>query len=124
MENTIIDTNMVEITFARPGALFNNTERLLDLKEAINNANRNLYFRHKVMLSLDHKVTEFGSVYVTLVFYEGSNPNEFKIGNHLRGIARYLIKKNPDFYNKLKVGNRLLCFRPISSVMQLKNVTR
>lgn len=100
-----------EMSFADKSIKIDNNV-FMDILEAFNSAKLNLKARHECEvcnLCLDW---ENNSVTGVITLLDGLSTDEFKIGNHLRGVSQYLCKKWPDKYKK--VGSRLFNYRRIT----------
>lgn len=94
----------IQIEFANPK--IKAIEHIQDIRQAANNAGLNLYSRFDVQLQYPMP-TEDNRVIVELRIPDNKEP--FAIGNHLRGIAKYMLSPNCSFpYEAYKIGNRLL----------------
>lgn len=81
-------------------------DAIYDIRKAAESASLNLYSRHDVQLQYP-MITDNDKVVVELKI-----PKEivstFAVGNHLRGISTYLLKRCEGRYDKHLVGKRLL----------------
>lgn len=98
-------TKNILIEFANPK--IRAEKRFIDIYEAAQNAQFNLFLRYKIRLETPY-ITDRGVV-VKINIPEDLAEN-FNPGNHLRGMSRYLIKKNGDFYKNYRIGKRLLYY--------------
>lgn len=104
---------VVEIYFADPSILIG--DHVEDILEAIDWASANLRLRHRIRIrSID---CEIGTRSMMLTLELPDNMLTFSAGNHLRGIANWLLKNKPDAYKKHRVGTRLLYFKPFVTVV-------
>lgn len=104
---------VVEIYFADPSILIG--DHVEDILEAIGWASANLRLRHRIVIrSID---CEIGTRSMMLTLELPDNMLAFSAGNHLRGIANWLLKNKPDVYKKHRVGTRLLYFKPFVTVV-------
>ena len=85
---------------------------LRDIRDATESASLNLYSRYDVQLEVPMLV---GDSVILEVRVPTDLASTFAIGNHLRGISAYLIKKCNGRYNDHLVGNRLLVYTEIPS---------
>lgn len=81
-------------------------DAIYDIRKAAESASLNLYSRHNVqlqypMLADDDKVVVEIKIPEEIV-------DDFSVGNHLRGISTYLLKRCGGRYDKHLVGKRLL----------------
>lgn len=100
-----------EMSFADESIKIDNNV-FMDILEAFNSAKLNLKARHECEvynLCLD---MVRNSVTGEITLPDGLSTDEFKIGNHLKGVSWYLCKKWPDKYKK--VGSRLFNYRRIT----------
>lgn len=86
-------------------------DAIYDIRKAAESASLNLYSRHDVqlqypMLADDDKVVVEIKIPEEIV-------DTFSVGNHLRGISTYLLKKCDGRYDKHLVGKRLLNYTEI-----------
>lgn len=95
----------VHIYFARPDVKA--CDHIDDICEAVRHASHNLAMRYRINMH-DPILTEDREVLLELDVPD-DHP-DFRYGNHLRGIAAYLLKhsRNKDFYKPLLSGKRLL----------------
>ena len=84
------------------------SDRLHDIREAAEYAGLNLFGRFEVRLGYP-KLTEKGDVMVEVGIPDTIAEN-FSVGNHLRGISRYLLRRYGDRYREYLVGKRLLLY--------------
>ena len=100
----------VMVTLALPGAIMTN-KNIEDINEAISHANINLA-SHQTHLGKAERNDEYTATFEL----QTSNCkiimrcNDFRIGNRLNGISKYLLKKYPEKYERLKYGSRLLYY--------------
>lgn len=73
--------------------------------EAAHWANYVLFMKHKIIL---HEPTVFGTDTFEMLVEVPKAVGTFERANHLRGIARYLLKYYPNDFQKYKSGTRLL----------------
>lgn len=103
-------SKMVQIEFADPN--MKAVDAIHDIRKAAENAGLNLYSRYDVQLQwpmiVDNKV-------VVEVKIPDVISDTFAIGNHLRGIASYLLKRCNGRYDQYVVGKRLLNYNEIPS---------
>jgi len=108
-------TKKILITFAKAGESFDG--RRAEIVAAVNFANINLISRHDVHITyIDEDDHNRGLVLTVLIPDDISDT--FSVGNHLRGISQYLLKKYPK-YKELLVGKRLLSYTVLP---ELKNI--
>lgn len=103
-------SKMVQIEFADLG--MKAVDAIYDIRKAAENAGLNLYSRYDVQLQMpmivDDKVVVEVKVPDTIA-------DTFAIGNHLRGIASYLLKRCNGRYDQYVIGKRLLNYNEIPS---------
>lgn len=97
-------SKMIQIEFT--DSSIQAAEAIYDIRKAAESASLNLYSRHNVqlqypMLADDDKVVVEIKIPEEIV-------DSFSVGNHLRGISTYLLKKCGNRYDKYLVGKRLL----------------
>lgn len=97
---------LIQIEFANPSIKAMGC--IKDIREAATNASINLKDRYDVVLH-SPKLCTNAKVYVEIDIPEAIE-SKFAIGNHLRGISTYLLKKYGDKYNQYLDGKRLLHF--------------
>ena len=97
----------VRAEFANPK--YNTVYCFWDILKAVNHARINLEARCHVKLHAWHSSG--------IVYFDLDIPSDiaetFKVSNHLRGVSAYLLKLNPDKYERAKVGNRLFFYYQI-----------
>lgn len=100
----------VHIYFSRPDVKA--CDHFDDICEAVKHASHNLDLRYGIAIQ-DPILTEDKDVILKLDIPD--EYKDFRYGNHLRGIAAYLLKhsRNKDFYNTLLSGTRLLHYVPV-----------
>lgn len=81
-------------------------DAIQDIREATSHAGLNLYSRFDVQLQYPMPK---GNQVVVEIKIPDTIVDTFSIGNHLRGISSYLLKKYPK-YEKYVVGKRLLSY--------------
>ena len=81
-------------------------DHIQDIRKAAEYAGLNLYSRHEVQLQYPMPTAE--DTVVVEIKIPDKDADSFRVGNHLRGISQYLLKKNGDYYQQYLVGNRLL----------------
>ena len=106
---------VVEIYFADPSILIG--DHVEDVLEAVSWASANLRLRHRVIIRSIDCDYKLGARSMMLTLELPDNMLVFSAGNHLRGIANWLLKNKPDVYKKHRVGTRLLCFKPFVTVV-------
>ena len=95
------------IFFANPRLTMEGDAMREDFENAVLNARGNLLFRHHIDICLERFD---GSACVKLLSSKELD-DSFSIGNHLRGIADYLIKHGTAIdYKQYCVGKRLLYY--------------
>lgn len=100
----------VMVTLALPGVIMSD-KNIEDINEAVNHANINLA-SHQTCLGKAERNDEYTAKFEL----QTSNRkiatccNDMRIGNHLNGISKYLLKKYPEKYERLKDGTRLLYY--------------
>lgn len=93
------------IEFANPK--IKAVDHILDILEAADYAQFNLYVRHKIRLQKPYVLDDRVILEMDIPENLGETIN---YGNHLRGISIYLLKNRGDFYKKYRIGNRLLYY--------------
>lgn len=97
-------TKRIRLEFADPSVRA--IDYIQDIRKATENAGLNLYSRYDVQLQYPMPTTD------DKVVVEIKIPDEivetFAVGNHLRGISKYLLNQCGDRYQKFLVGKRLL----------------
>jgi len=83
-----------------------------EIKDAVEKASHNLFVKHKVIVRYP-LVRVVNSILITLEIPKDKSET-FRIGNHLRGIANYLVKSNREYYDQYYVGNQLISYVDIS----------
>lgn len=81
-------------------------DAIYDIRKAAESASLNLYARHHVQLQYPMLIDN-NKVVVELKIPE-EIVDTFSVGNHLRGISTYLLKRCGGRYDKYLVGKRLL----------------
>ena len=94
------------ITFANPLLLIE--DHIDDLTNAVKYSAYNLYTRHKIEIVFPIQKVDKG-VCIILVFHKPMK--SFNTGNHLRGIASYLLNNCEYPYDKYRIGTRLLFYK-------------
>lgn len=94
------------ITFANPLLLID--DHMDDLTNAIKHSTYNLYARHKIEIVFPIQKMDNG-VLIVLVFHKATR--SFNAGNHLRGIASYLLNNCEYPYDEYRIGTRLLFYK-------------
>lgn len=101
-------SKMVQIEFADPG--IQAVDAVQDIRKAAESASFNLYARYDVQLQMP-------MVMARRVVVELKVPDviagTFAVGNHLRGIASYLLKRCDGRYDRYVSGKRLLHYTEI-----------
>lgn len=97
-------TKTVQIEFANAG--WQAVDYIQDIRNATKNASLNLYSKYSVHLEMPRIIND--SQVVMDVRIPSDIVNTFSIGNHLRGVAAYLMKYCQGRYNDAVVGKRLL----------------
>lgn len=104
-------SKMIQIEFADPG--MRAVDAIYDIRKAAQNAGLNLYSRYDVQLQMpmvvDNKV-------VVEIKIPDIIAETFAVGNHLRGIASYLLKQCGGRYDQYIIGKRLLNYNEIPSL--------
>ncbi|MCD7717377.1 MAG: hypothetical protein LUI39_13215 [Lachnospiraceae bacterium] len=101
-------SKMVQIEFADPQ--IKAVDAIYDIRKAAENAGLNLYSRYDVQLQMPMAVD--GKVIVEVKVPDKMADN-FAVGNRLRGIASYLLKRCDGRYDQYVVGKRLLTYTEI-----------
>lgn len=104
----------IRIAFAKPvfdPPDFHDTwDSFMDIRDAIYSAACNLRQRYGVTIG---SIECTGDCHFRMAIdIPDKMVSQFKIGNHLRGISTYLLKKSKhkDIYSRNKIGTRLLVF--------------
>jgi len=97
-------TKKVQIEFAN--SEWNIVDSYQDLKCAVQSASLNLFSKYNVRLEMPRVIN--GSQVVMDVKIPDEIAGDFSIGNHLRGLAAYLMKYCDGKYQNAVVGKRLL----------------
>lgn len=84
-----------------------------DIRKAVQFVSLNLYSRHDVQLQMP--MISIDNMVVLEMKIPDEKADSFPIGNHLRGISVYLLKKCDNRYDQYPVGNRLLTYTEISN---------
>ena len=101
----------VQIEFANPK--MRAVDAIYDIRKAAEYAGLNLYSRYKVQLQMP-MVYDDDKVVVEIKIPE-EIAGTFAVGNHLRGIALYLLKDCNGRYDQYVIGKRLLNYSEISA---------
>ena len=99
-------TKKVMIEFANPRIKVK--DHLSDINKAIDHAKFNLYCRHHIRLNL-LTISQIDKVVIEMEIPEEAIEN-FSIGNHLRGISKYLLKEYGNYYKNFTMGKRLFYY--------------
>lgn len=110
-------TKYICVEFASPAILAIH-HVLPDINEAVEHASHNLYVRHKVKIKMPLIVRD-GRVIIKMEVPD-EKAEKFSPGNHLRGISGYLLKKRPDYYEKFRIGKRLMSYADVSWLYESK----
>lgn len=94
----------IQIEFANPSARA--IDYIQDIRKAAEHAGNNLYSRYNVQLQYPMP-TKDDKVVVEIKIPENI-AETFAVGNHLRGISKYLLNRFGDRYQRFLVGKRLL----------------
>ena len=99
----------IQIEFADPS--IRAIDHIQYIRDAAHSAGMNLFSRYDVQL-------DYPMPYGDRVIVEIRIPVEiadgFAVGNHLRGMSDYLLKRSPDIYKDKQVGKRLLNYVEVS----------
>lgn len=87
-------------------------DAIYDIRKAADAAGLNLFSRHGVQLQYPMP-TENDTVVVEVKIPENA-AKDFAVGNHLRGISKYLLKECGGRYDQYVVGKRLLNYIELS----------
>lgn len=101
----------VQIEFANPK--MRAVDAIYDIRKAAEYAGLNLYSRYRVQLQMP-MVYDDDKVVVEIKIPE-EIVGTFAVGNHLRGIALYLLKDCNGRYDQYVIGKRLLNYSEISA---------
>lgn len=101
----------VQIEFADPK--MRAVDAIYDIRKAAEYAGLNLYSRYAVQLQMP-MVYDDDRVVVEIKIPE-KIAESFAVGNHLRGIALYLLKNCNGRYDQFVVGKRLLIYSEMSA---------
>ncbi len=104
-------SKMVQIEFANPG--MKAVDAIYDIRKAAKNAGLNLYSRYDVQLQMPMVIDDKVIVEVKV---PDIIADTFAIGNHLRGIASYLLKQCNGRYDQYVIGKRLLNYSELPSL--------
>ena len=104
-------TKIVQLEFAN--SKINAVDYIQDIRKAVESASLNLYSRYGVKLQYPY-LTSDGKVLLEIKIPE-KIVKDFSIGNHLRGISNYLLRRNGDCYRDFLVGKRLLNYIELPS---------
>lgn len=100
----VLVSKMIQIEFT--DSSIQAVDAIYDIRKAAESASLNLYSRHNVQLQYP-MLADDNKVVVELKIPE-EMVNTFSVGNHLRGISTYLLKRCGGRYEKHLVGKRLL----------------
>ena len=89
---------------------------ITDIRNAVENATRNLFTKYGVRLQTP-TVTEYDRVIVEIQI-PIKIADRFAIGNHLRGVSKYLLDNFSSRYQPYLVGRRLLNYIDASKAKQ------
>lgn len=101
----------VQIEFADPR--IRAIDAIGDIRKAAEYAGLNLYSRYAIQLQ--YPMPHDGRVVVEVKIPE-EIVDGFAIGNHLRGISTYLLKRCDGRYDRFAVGNRLLTYTDVTGI--------
>ncbi len=104
-------SKIIQIEFADPR--IKAIDYIHDIRKAVENAGLNLYSRYDVQLQ--YPMPDGDRVVVEIKIPDDKADN-FKIGNHLRGISNYLLSRWNDRYHPYLIGNRLLYYNEIDEL--------
>jgi len=104
-------SKIIQIEFADPR--IKAIDYIHDIREAAKNAGLNLYSRYDVQLQYPRPD---GDRVVVEIKIPDDKADDFKIGNHLRGISNYLLSRWNDRYHPYLIGNRLLYYNEIDEL--------
>lgn len=102
----------VRIEFADPR--IRAVDALRDIRDAAKFVSLNLYSRHNVQLQIP-MISDNNMVTLEIKIPE-QDVHNFAIGNHLRGLSMYLLKKCNTRYEQYLVGKRLLTYTEIPAI--------
>ena len=105
-------SKMVQIEFT--DSSIQAADAIYDIRKAAESASINLNLRYDVVLQYPMLADE-NKVVVELKIPE-EIVDTFSVGNHLRGISTYLLKRCGGRYDKYLVGKRLLNYIPTPEV--------
>ena len=108
----------VQIDFADPR--IRAIDAIQDIRKAAEFAGLNLYSRYNVQLQYPMPTAD-GKVVVEVKIPE-EILKSFAIGNHLRGISSYLLKRCNGKYDQYLVGNRLLNYTEVSPTSNANSI--
>lgn len=100
----------VIIFFRDPKVLM--AEHLDKINEAVDHAEHNLYARHNVKINGRGL---YGNGYA--IDLDISSDSDFNIGQHLRGLSLYLLKKYSSIYSPMKYGTSLFTYQDANNVI-------
>ena len=98
-------TKWVAMEFASPKIWIK--DHIKDITEAYEHARWYLHYRNKLETHL-HCAND--RVYIGFV----DPPENFNYAQHLRGIAIYLLEKNPEYYRPHMTVNRMFYYKEVS----------
>lgn len=101
----------VQIEFANPQ--MRAIDAIQDIRDAAKYAGLNLFSRYDVRLQMP-MAYENDKVVVEILIPQDQEKTFNNIGNHLRGIALYLLKNCNGKYDQYIMGKRLLVYKEIS----------
>jgi hypothetical protein len=87
-------------------------EHLDKINEAVDHAERNLCARHNVKIQGRGL---YGNGYA--IGLDIPSDSDFNIGQHLRGLSLYLLKKYSSIYSPMKQGTSLLSYHDANNVI-------
>ncbi len=104
----------IQIEFA--DARIRAVDAIHDIRKAAESASLNLYSRYDVQLQ--YPMLADNDRVIVEIKIPDSIVNEFAIGNHLRGISNYLLKRCNGRYNQYVVGKRLLNYFELPNIQE------
>lgn len=110
-------TKTVQVEFANPA--FKAVECIADIRKAAENASLHLFSQYDVRLEMPRVINDYQVVMDVRI--PDNIVENFQIGNHLRGIAAYLIKYCDGKYDNAAVGKRLLSYTVVSDAQYKKS---
>ena len=96
---------LIRVEFADPR--IRAIDHIDDLCEAVEHAKWNLHTRHHIEIQPPRKVGDNVLIGISI---PDMFPGIFRVGNHLRGVSKYLLRTYPERYSNFRIGTRLLYY--------------